>query len=106
MSSLPMMESISTLFILPTTEQLWRILCGLYVFRKMAGCPKKYHNNINVDSFIKQADEFERNCSGTLNSLIEKFSVRAGSMPWLVVRVRELLDWYNSGEYQKIIDNA
>ena len=73
---------------------------------KMAGCPKKYHNNINVESFIKQADEFERNCSGTLNSLIEKFSVRAGSMPWLVVRVRELLDWYNSGEYQKIIDNA
>ena len=55
---------------------------------------------------MKQADEFGRKCRGTLNSLREKVSVGAGSMPWLVVRVRELLDWYNSGEYQKIIDNA
>lgn len=73
---------------------------------KMAGCPLKYHDSINVVSFIKQAEEFERTSSGTLTKLMKEFSVRACSMPWLVVRAKELLDWYNSGEYQKIIDNA
>lgn len=82
------------------------IKVALSAMIKIAGCPLKYHDSINVESFIKQAEDFERNSSGTLTSLMKDFSVRAVSMPWLVVRAKELLDWYNSGEYQRIIDNA
>lgn len=73
---------------------------------KMAGCPKKYHNAINVDAFIKQAEAFNRDNSGRLARMMREFSIRACSMPWLVVRAKELLDWYNSGEYQQIVNNA
>lgn len=79
---------------------------ALRTMMKIAGYPKKYYNNININSFIQQAENFEKENGERLTKMIEKFSIQACSMPWLVVRAKELLDWYNSGEYQKIIDNA
>lgn len=78
----------------------------LRAMMKMAGYPKKYYENINPDSFIRQAENFDRKNSDRYTKLVEKFSIQACSMPWLVVRAKELIDWYNSGEYQRIIENA
>ena len=73
---------------------------------KMAGCPKRVYDNINIDAFIKQTEEFENYTKDFWTKLMKDFTIKAASMPWLVLRARKLLDWYNSGEYQRIIDNA
>lgn len=73
---------------------------------KMSGIPKKYYDRINTDAFIKQAERFDNSTQGTFDKLVKEFSVRACSMPWLVLRAKYLLDWYKSDEYQQIIDNA
>ena len=72
----------------------------------MSGIPKKYYDRINTDAFIKQAERFDNSTQGTFDKLVKEFSVRACSMPWLVLRAKYLLDWYKSDEYQQIIDNA
>ena len=71
---------------------------------KMAGLPKKYYNEIHVDSFIQQAIDFNNNYSGMMDNIIKYLSINAACMPWLVMRAAELLKWYHSGDYNKIIN--
>lgn len=71
---------------------------------KMAGLPKKFHNQIHIQSFIQQAIDFSNNHSGIFDNLIKYLSINAACMPWLVLRASELLIWYQSGEYHKIIN--
>lgn len=70
---------------------------------KMAGVPMKYFKNINEDSFIKQAEEFEKLNSGIADSAIRSLSIMTSSHPWTVFRAGELLKWINSGEYDRIL---
>ena len=71
---------------------------------KMAGIPKKYYNNINIDAFIKQTAEFNKDTSGGVEKIISSISINAACSPWTVNRAAKLLEWYNSGEYEKIIN--
>lgn len=73
---------------------------------KMAGLPKKYYNQVHIKSFIQQAIDFNQKYSGTMDNIIKYLSINAACMPWLVLRASELLSWYNSGEYQKIINRS
>ena len=70
---------------------------------KMAGLPKKFYDQIHVESFIQQAMDFNENHSGIFDEMIKFFSINAACMPWLVVRTSELLAWYQSGEYERIM---
>ena len=72
---------------------------------KMAGLPKKYHNEINIAAFIRQAADFNNKYISRIDRLIKYLSINAASMPWLVLRAAELLKWYQSGEYEKIINH-
>ncbi|MBR3940244.1 MAG: M48 family metallopeptidase [Bacteroidales bacterium] len=72
---------------------------------KMAGLPKKYHNQIHINSFIQQAIDFSKNHSGIFDEMIKYLSINAACMPWLVLRASELLLWYQTGEYDRIINN-
>ena len=71
---------------------------------KMAGLPKKYHNEINIEAFIRQAADFNNNQTSSIDRFIKYLSINTASMPWLVLRVAELLKWYQLGEYDKIIN--
>lgn len=71
---------------------------------KMAGVPMKYFGNLNEESFIKQAEEFEKLNNGFADSAIRSLSILSSSHPWTVYRAGELLKWINSGEYDRIID--
>lgn len=71
---------------------------------KMAGLPKKCYEQIHIKSFIQQAIDFKTNHTGMMDKLIKYLSINAASMPWLVIRAGELWDWYNSGEYNKIVN--
>ena len=73
---------------------------------KMAGLPKKYYNQAHIKSFIQQAVDFNRTYSGMMDNIIKYLSINAACMPWLVLRASELLSWYNSGEYQRIINKS
>lgn len=72
---------------------------------KMSGIPKKYYDVINIDSFIKQAEEFDAMFQGKAESAIKNMSLNIQSKPWLVKRAAELLKWYNSGEYDNILND-
>lgn len=70
---------------------------------KMAGCPKKFFDRIRPETFIKQAQVFESDNGKGLNKLMKALNVRSASMPWMVVRAQELLNWYNSEEYRNLV---
>ena len=71
---------------------------------KMAGVPMKYFDSLNEDSFIKQAEEFEKLNSGIADSAIRSLSIMTSSHPWTVYRAGELLKWIASGEYDRILE--
>ena len=71
---------------------------------KMAGLPKKYYNQLHINTFIEQARNFNNEHTGTIDSIIKYMSINAAAMPWLVVRASELWSWYHSGEYDKILN--
>lgn len=73
---------------------------------KMSGLPKKYYDRIDIKSFIQQATDFNEKYSGTMDSIIKYLSINAAARPWLVIRAGELYNWYQSGEYNKIINNS
>lgn len=71
---------------------------------KKAGLPKKCYNNIDVQSFVQQARDFEANFTDVMNRVVKVLSIRSAEFPWLVVRAGKLFDWYHSDEYKQIID--
>jgi Zn-dependent protease with chaperone function len=70
---------------------------------KMAGLPKSCYNQINTEGFIQQARQFKKE-SDVLDKIVKYFSVNSAFHPWLVLRAAELIDWYESGEYNRIIN--
>lgn len=70
---------------------------------KMAGLPQKYYNDINVNAFIDQVIEFEKSFNGKLDTIAKTAYIKASDFPLLVHRAANLIDWYQSGEYAKII---
>lgn len=91
-----------------TADRMGLLCCqdikvALSTMIKMAGLPKKYHNMINLEAFVQQAIDFNNNQTSNIDKLIKYLSINAASMPWLVLRAAELLKWYQSGEYDKII---
>lgn len=95
------------------TADRFALLCcqdinvALRTMMKMAGLPQKYFKSANPESFLLQAKDFsDLQADSVINSLMTKFIRNSAALPWLVDRARVLMDWYNSGEYQQIIDNA
>lgn len=80
---------------------------ALRVMMKMAGLPRKCYTSVNPQVFLKQAERFkEVNYNGWAEELISNFILRSSTMPWMVDRAKQLLDWYNSGAYQSILDRG
>lgn len=71
---------------------------------KMSGLPLKYFEKMDSDAFIKQATEFKDSFKGLADTTIKTLTIAGSSHPWTVLRAAELLKWYESGEYQKILD--
>ncbi len=72
---------------------------------KKAGLPKKCYDSIDIPSFIDQARHFDTNFTSIPDKVIKAISIRATEFPWLVARASKLLEWYESGDYQRILDN-
>ncbi len=77
------------------------INAALRTMIKMSGLPKKCYDNIDVDSFIEQANQFEN--TSMADNIIKSFCVQFANSPWMVLRAKKLLEWYNSDEYKKLV---
>lgn len=80
------------------------IRVALSTMIKMAGLPKSYYGQIDINSFIFQARDFKVNFSTNLDKVMKFISNNGTFHPWLVLRASELLDWYESGVYNTIIN--
>ena len=93
-----------------TADRIGLLCCqdinaALSTMIKKAGLPLKCYDDINIPAFIQQARDFDQNFTSILDKGIKALSVRSSEFPWLVVRAAKLLEWYESGEYQRIINN-
>ena len=95
------------------TADRFALLCcqdidvALRTMMKMAGLPQKYFKSVDPNAFLLQAKDFsDLQSNSVIKGLMTKYIRNSAALPWLVDRARVLMDWYNSGEYQKIIDNA
>lgn len=73
---------------------------------KKAGLPKKFYDQIDLESFKQQARDFEEGFKEVADKLVKILSVRSAEFPWLVDRAGKLIEWYESGEYQRIKKTA
>ncbi|MBN2163899.1 MAG: M48 family metallopeptidase [Pontiellaceae bacterium] len=73
-------------------------------FIKMAGLPEKYRDQIDRQSFIKQASEFESLDFEKTSKWLKLASSLNRTHPWTVLRSAELIKWVESGEYQQVLD--
>jgi len=79
------------------------IRVALSTMIKMAGLPKSYYSQIDINSFILQARDFKMNFTTNLDKVMKFISNNGTFHPWLVLRASELLDWYESGAYNAVI---
>jgi Zn-dependent protease with chaperone function len=77
---------------------------AISVFMMSAGLPRQYFKKVSVKSFIKQAKDFEKMDYEGYSKYIKLFATLENKDPWAVVRASELLQWYESGEYHKILE--
>ena len=78
---------------------------ALRALMKLAGLPRKYHNSINTEDFIRQAKEFQAMDSEKLNWIAKGLSVMGATHPWTVMRAQQLLQWIDSGGYKSVLEN-
>lgn len=73
---------------------------------KLAGYPPTSYNHMNVEEFIKQANEFEGFDDNTVDKIVKGLSVMYADHPWTVMRGAELQKWIDSGDYNKILNRT
>lgn len=79
------------------------IHAALSAMIKMSGIPKKYYDKININAFVKQAEEFSEHYGDAMGRIMKDLAIRTAESPWMVLRVKLLMDWYNEGNYKEIV---
>ena len=74
---------------------------ALKTLMKISGCPAAYYDKMNKDDFIKQFDDFES--SNTSNKILDLLANYDKKRANSVRRAKELYDWYNTKEHEKIL---
>ena len=72
---------------------------------KMAGVPDRFHDYIDEDEFLQQAEEFEHFDFQDKTSLVKVLITLSNNMshPWIVTRAAELKKWVDTGDYGKVM---
>ena len=73
---------------------------------RLAGGPKDLTQNINMEEWARQADKYEDiRTDGLWNKILQVSATMGLSHPFHAVRVREILKWKNSRQYNAIANN-
>ena len=79
---------------------------SLRVHVKLAGAPYLLYDQISIDAFLAQHEEFETLDKDRLSALYKILAQSNMTHPWLVVRAHTLHRWHADGEYDKLLDGA
>lgn len=79
---------------------------ALRCMMKLAGMSPMFYSSMNIEAFKQQARDFRELDFSTRDKIIKVFSILGATHPWTVMRAHELLKWYESGEYQRVLDRA
>lgn len=76
------------------------------VMARLSGGPKSITSEVNMEEWAKQADQYDsiRN-DGLWNKALQVYAIAAQSHPFSAVRVREILHWGKSAQYQNLMSN-
>lgn len=77
---------------------------ALSAIMKISGLPEKYYGTAFIEGFKQQAREFQDKYSGTADQLMKFLEIFDEDHPWTVLRAAELVRWYESGEYEEVIN--
>ena len=70
---------------------------------RLAAGPKDITNELNLEEWAKQADKYDEIWnSNTWNKALQIYAIAGQNHPFSAVRVREILRWGKSEEYQRI----
>ena len=73
---------------------------------RLAGGPKNITGSINMEEWAKQADKYEKiRTDGVWNKLLQVSATMGLSHPFHAVRVREILKWTDSTQYNNLTQN-
>lgn len=76
------------------------------VMVRLAGGPRSITGNVNITEWARQADTYDLICKdGVWNKTLQTYAIMGMDHPFAAVRVREILKWGDSQEYQNIISN-
>ena len=71
---------------------------------KLAGVPNSFYDKMDNKEFIKQAHEFKGYDHDSLDKVAKAYLTMEQTHPWSVMRASELLKWYETGEYDELIE--
>ena len=94
-----------------TADRMGLLCCqdinvALRTMIKMAGLPQQCYNNIDINTFMKQADEFAEVHDSAMDKIAKVVTIMSANSPWMVVRAKKLMEWYQSGEYNIILNQG
>lgn len=117
-SNIPIVGSVPEVFMLAltrwsrmsefTADRAGLLACqdvdaALKAIIKMSGVPHRYFDQINIDSFLKEAESLQKELSFTDKAFEKVLNAMYNDHPWTVMRAYELKKWVDSGEYERIL---
>ncbi len=76
---------------------------GVSALLKLAGGTVKEADPLNVEEFLKQADDYEDMDESLLNVLYKFEMTKFRTHPFPAMRAREVMRWHDSGAYRQIL---
>lgn len=70
---------------------------------KFSGLQQEYITDIVIEDFLIQARDFATNNFSNLDKITKVLSYSELRLSWMIMRAGELLKWYESGEYERLI---
>jgi Zn-dependent protease with chaperone function len=70
---------------------------------KLAGMPARFYDDISIESFKEQSDEFDEFNLNNYNKFVKFLLSINQSMPSYIIRYAQLFKWYKSEDYDRIL---
>lgn len=60
--------------------------------------------DFSIDKVLEQAEDFELDSTGVIGKVLYVSATMENSHPWAILRLKHIYDWYNSGDFTKLIE--
>ena len=73
---------------------------------RLAGGPKSITSQLNMEELARQADQYDALCKdGMWNKALQTFAVCDKDHPFVAVRMREMLNWTATQDFQHLLES-